>query len=319
MASIKHHQAKYSVLSSTSRSREKSSEEMLKAVEGLISERRIDNFDIVDLKGWLAFQFDARESRIIQEPISKGRIKDGLVATHLETKPIPYPEEISKIIRDQNISFEVKRALMEHFSRKFFNDFIFVEQPDHLKIIMPTENTEWVTNRILVPAIGKEFSIKDVDTMHVPFDLLLWLVFKIKKRMNGNLQKMEITSIEDYSAFARGAAGNLAVEIDDAERNLFTQISAGKKIQCIMVGSVISYKNRDYPFCLYEGGVFQPIWRNFERLRAKNYISQRIIDVQKIALEIIPQIVEEYRNDTDWPDERDDILREELTDAKKRL
>lgn len=76
---------------------------------------------------------------------------------------------------------------MEQVSRKYFNDFIFINQHNRLKIIVPTGDTDWVRNNILIPTFGEEFSIKDDDTILFHWILFMWLVFTVKKRMRGNL------------------------------------------------------------------------------------------------------------------------------------
>jgi hypothetical protein len=296
-------------------------DKMLEIVEALIEKRKIKSFSNNDLKGWTAFQFEKSKDRVASTPISSGKIENGLVATHILVKPRPYPKEIAELIEDQSIPIGVKRILMKIYSLRYVDDIIFVSSGNPIKVIL-TGDRDSIQNNILIPTFGDEFYVIENKKMQITSDLLLWLMFKIKSRNNGILGNMTITMIDDYGASARQRAGNLDCEIENVEKNPLAQISAGVGNDSKKIKMTISYNNREYTFYLYQGmGIFQPVWSAFTAVENEDYnpVREKIGDLQIMALEIIPNIVQEFDKDERWEQEKDTILSEELSDAKSRL
>jgi hypothetical protein len=291
-------------------------------VKDLIVKNRIRNTSEVYLKGWMAYQFDPSKNRITSGPIEKVKIakRNVIISTYLNVTPKPYPEEVSKVIRDENVGESVRETLMRIYSNKIFSDCIFVLQNPDIKVIVPKHDVDKIIEHVLNPTFGARFSMNFVSELQVPVDLLQWLTFKVKKRRDGALNEMIVTNLSDYGAFVRGRAGELDVKIKDVENDLFAQISVGIRNECRSILVTISFKEREYTFFLREGmGKFRPLWSSFRSQDSGNYRMDRIRDVITIALEIIPNIVREYRNDTNWPDERNDIFEEELSKAKEKI
>ena len=321
MASITYSLATYSILSLEPIQKISSDLRWIDIVEELILEKKVKDSDEVYLNGWMAYQFDPEKNRITSEPISSSRIKDGkvLVSTYLVVKPKPIPNEIYEIIEDNNTPKVVKKLLMKVYSKSIFNDFIFVEGNPKLWVVIPTKDTDWIVENILNPTFGERFTVNYANEVQIPMDLLLWLMFKVKKRNNGNLGIMRINRLVNYGAMVRGT-GKLDVEDEEVESNLFTQISAGIGNDCEHLMMSIYYKGRDYTFFLYEGtGKFCPVWNAFQPLNTGSYKMDRVLDVITIATEIIPAIVREYRNDINWSQEKINIFQQELSEAKNKL
>lgn len=320
MVTIRYSKASYSVVLLEPKGKIEKGK-MLETIETLIEKRKIKSFSKNDVKGWTAFQFEKIKGRIASASISSGRIENGLVATHILVKPRLYPNVIAKLIENPEIPLEVKKILMEIYSLRFTDDIIFILGGNPIKVIIAGD-PDSIKNDILVPTFGDKFTITENKKVQITPDLLLWLIFKIKKRNNGNLGNMNITMIDDYVASARQTAGSLDMEIENVEGNLFAQISAGLRNDSKKIKMTISFNNREYTFNLYQGmGSFQPIWSLFTAKEKEDYnpIREKIDDLIIMALEIVPHIVQEFSNDKRWEQERESILLEELSDAKSRL
>ena len=322
MASITYSQAAYSIISLKSFQEISTDIDVFEIITNLILKNKIQNSSEIYSKGWMAYQFDPTKDRITSEPIEIIEIgkREVLVVTHLSVEPKPYPKKISNIIQNEDIDKDIKEILMKEYSKSFFNDVIFIKKNPEVWIIIPTDKTDWFIEHILNPTFGELFTFNYIDKVHIPIDLLEWLLLKIKKRKNGALNKMKIINVIDYRANTRGTIGNLDIEIENVENNLFTQLSVGIRNVCRHVLMTVSYNNREYTFFLPEGmGKFQPFWSYFKSLGTGSYKMDRVADLIIIALEIIPHIVSEYRKDNNWQNERNEIFEQELTEAKEKI
>lgn len=320
MASIRYAQARYSTLLFEPIEKISSDIDPIDLIENCIKERQIKDFNEVDLRGWVAFQFDVKKSRLIHDPLSVGRIDNGLVSTHVSFIPKPLPPEISDLIKSEDIPPEIKNYIAKMTRKQILDDFIFVKHGKKLKTIIPKDDPDKLVKYILIPTLGEEFEITSDTEVQITADMLQWLVWKVKKRQDGDLGKMRITMVDIYRSIERmGRHRDMTVDRVDVENETFAQLSVGLRDECNEIKLNISYNGRDYPFYLYIGGVFYPIWHEFESMGTENPTLEKIMDVLTISLDIIPHIISEYRKDAVWKTERDRIYQQELSDGKNKL
>ena len=286
----------------------KKSKEKLHALEmevliTLLEKHKIKNINHVG-KGFVAYQFEFRESPSPHVSFQDSFLENILMLTHFEKKAIQrknLSETVQDLVSSPKLNPIEKKMLKKVLDTLYFNiyyqDFMFIPN-DSITLIFPSNNAEDTLKYQLKPYIEGFFEI-DLDPIvrKITQDTLEWLVWKIKLKKGGNLGDIKIDEIEMYGTGAHGNTGDLTIKIDGIEENVYAKASMVDESRCKSIELTLAYNAKPYRFSLEPEGKYSVIWSGTAAYTTDKPKINKILTLRDISLIIIPYIYQKYQED----------------------
>lgn len=291
-------------------------DEFEKIIEILHKNKVANLFEVTE--GFVPYQFEPHLPIDVSVDIKNSKVKEKLVVKHYDhsmKKSKNFPEGIQELFDSPEIPDDTKKLIQKYLYKDVYNtllqDYIFVPGKT-IRVIFPAEDKNRVLEYQLMHYFSNLFEF-DIDTKvrRITQDVLKWLVWKIKKYNNGVLgDRLLIEEIKMYHSCAHLNEGEMKVSTDKTEGNIFANLSMVLGQPCKGIEVQLFYEDEEFRFTLFPDGIYSPVWSSTKFKGHENNRINRILILEKISLEIIPYIYDQYITDKpNW-----DSLQENITD-----
>lgn len=285
---------------------------------------------IVDLskvaEGFVPYQFESRLPIDVSKDIIDSKVQEKLVVKYYDRnikKSKDFPEGLQQLFASSEVPEDTKKLIQKYLNKDVYNiflqDFIFVPG-ESIKVIFPAEDKNNVLEYQLMRYFSDlfEFDI-DIKVRKITQDVLKWLVWKIKKYNDGIVgDRLLIEEIKMYNSCAHLNEGEMKVSIEKTESNVFANLSMVLGQPCRGIELKLFYQEEEFCFTLFPDGIYSPVWSLTKFKGNENNRINRILILEKISLEIIPYIYDQYIIDKpNWDLLQDEIAEDAHNDLSK--
>jgi len=298
--------------------------EFEKLIEILHENKVEDLFAVTE--GFVPYQFESHLPIDVSMDIKDSKVKEKLVVKHYEKnikRSKDFPEGLQNLFDSPEIPTDTKQLIQKYLNKDVYNiflqDYIFVPG-ETIKVIFPAEDKNSVLEHQLMRYFSNlfEFDI-DIKARRITQDVLKWLVWKIKKYDNGVLgDRLLIEEVKMYNSCAHLNEGEMKVSTDKTEGNVFANLSMVLGQPCKGIGIKLFYDDEEFNFTLFPDGMYSPVWSLTKFKAHENNRVNRILILEKISLEIIPYIYDQYIKDkSNWDSLQDKISDDAYNELSK--
>lgn len=290
-------------------------DEFEEIIEILHENKVKDLFEITE--GFVPYQFESHLPINVSVDIKDSKVKEKLVVKYYnrEIKKKEFPEGLQNLFDSTELTDDAKKIIQKYLNKDMYNiflqDYIFVPG-ETIKVIFPAENKNSVLEYQLMRYFNNlfEFDI-DIKVRRITQDVLKWLVWKIKKLDNGILgDRILIEEIKMYNSCAHLNEGEMKVSTEKTEGNIYAKVSMVLGQPCKGIEIKLFYQDEEFDFTLFPDGMYSPIWSLTKYRGHENNRINRILILEKISLEIIPYIYDQYIIDKpNW-----DLVQDKIAD-----
>lgn len=282
--------------------------------------------------GFVPYQFERGYSLDPTVDIEKNKVRDILVVKHYEKKEKPrkkIPENLKNdyesIVSSSDYSDDLKKWLKNILGDTYFvtflQDFIFIPG-ERMKVIFPANDRDNTLTYQLNPYFEDYFEFNlDSKVRKITSDLLEWMVWKVKRHDGGFLSDhLQIEDIEMYDSSAHLNNGELKIELEGIEDNIYAMVSMISDERCKSISITLKYQGDKFKFILFPEGSYIPVWNSMLASYDENNSANRVLILEKISTEIIPQIYGHYLSKRkEWNDLKPQIEAEILSNVKEEF
>lgn len=282
--------------------------------------------------GFVPYQFERGYSLDPTGDIEENKVRDILVVKHYEKKEKPrkkIPDNLKAdyetIVSSSDFSDDLKKWLKNILGDTYFitflQDFIFIPG-ESIKVIFPAGDRDNTLTYQLNPYFEDYFEFNlDSKVRKITSDLLEWMVWKVKRYDGGFLSSnLQIEDIEMYDSSAHLNNGELKIELEGIEDNIYAMVSMISDERCKSISITLRYHGDKFKFVLFPEGSYIPVWNSMVASYDENNSANRVLILEKISKEIIPQIYEHYLDKkSEWDTLKPKIEVEILSKVKEEF
>lgn len=295
----------------------------------ILTDNKLPGYNILNGDGFLPYSFG--NSNINQESkLEDSTYENMLILSHFsihQKQRKKISEDIKEKLQDEehdsSLDQYIRKNIIEDYFDRYVQDFIFIDNDDQstISLIIPSSNPSDTINFLINPYIDHSIQVNPHPKNHlINSELLDWLVWDIKRKKNGVLEKIRINFIEEFSSSAFLTSGALNIKIEDADQTLYSKLAGGLSSHCNKITLGVSFEGRQYKFKLGSGGFFTPNWSGCSGYKTKVNCIDRILYIRDISTKIIPLFSNAFQEmQPDWIKNKDEIFKELREEVKESI